>query len=101
MINEIKRSEIENEKKILKGLQKKYIRMNENLRQELIALGYTFMQLGCGKSAYMTSMAVAEVSLTRNRKYNRDGCEYLVFGCSNISRRGYPVYRGFVKSIID
>ena len=97
-MNKIRREDINKEMEILKEILSNYWRMDDKAYSELYKRGYMLMDLGSQKDAYICSKQIRIKELNSQKYLNG---EYLVVGICNTLYGGWPMYRGFVKEIVD
>ena len=96
-MNTIHRNDLN--KEIEKLMNLKVIPTNKKLYTKLNDLGYTYEELGTGKSSSICSHNIAVMNIAS--RYYLNG-EFLVFGLCNLQylKKG-KIYRVYVKQIID
>lgn len=97
-MNTIKKKEIEKEIERVTEALKKYNRMTVKAINVVEDMGYEFVDIGTGRSAYCCSKRI-EVKNITSRKYLNG--EYLVVGTCNTKYGNGVIYRGYVKAVVD
>ena len=93
-MNTIKKKEIE---KVTEAL-KKYNRMTMKATNVVEDMGYKFVDIGTGTSAYCCSKQIEVKNITSKKYLNG---EFLVIGVCNAKNGQGVTYRGYVKEVVD
>jgi hypothetical protein len=97
-MNTIKKKEIKKEIEKLEGALKQYNRMTVKATNIIEDMGYKFVDIGTGRSAYCCSKDIEVKNITSKKYLNG---EYLVIGICNTKYGKGVIYRGYVKEVVD